>query len=148
MEVRGSRLVLPAGSRAMETGGYKGRSRALPRAALHDLIRRCLGVPASHVISEYGMSELSSQAYDGVVGDAGARCFRFPPWARALVVSPETGTEVDDGNPGLLRVCDLANVGSVLAVQTEDLAIRRGDGFELLGRASEAEPRGCSLLPA
>jgi hypothetical protein len=47
----------------------------------------------------------------------------------------------------LLRVIDLANIGSVMAVQTEDLAARRGDGFELLGRAASAEPRGCSLLP-
>jgi hypothetical protein len=73
--------------------------------------------------------------------------FRFPPWARVLVISPETGAEVGEGETGLLRVFDLANIASVLAVQTEDLAARRGEGFELLGRAGASEPRGCSLLP-
>jgi hypothetical protein len=96
------------------------------------------------------MSELSSQAYDHVVGRSlpAERVFRFPPWARALVISPETGCEVAEGESGLLRVVDLANVRSVMAVQTEDLAVRRGDGFEPIGRVPQAEPRGCSLLAA
>ena len=72
--------------------------------------------------------------------------FHFPPWARFLTISPETGRPVPDGEPGLLRVFDLANAASVLAVQTEDLAVRRGTGFELLGRATLSEPRGCSLM--
>ncbi len=76
------------------------------------------------------------------------RIFRFPCWARAQVVSPETGLEVPEGETGLIRVFDLANIYSVLAIQTEDLAIRRGDGFELLGRAALAEPRGCSWMAA
>ncbi len=148
---RASRWVLPAGSCVLETGGYKGRSRAMPKPELHELIARCLGVPACRIVCEYGMSELSSQAYDGVAGrtgglDPGPRAFRFPPWARALVVSPESGREVAEGETGLLRIFDLANVRSVLAVQTEDLAIRRGDDFDLLGRAAQAEPRGCSLM--
>jgi len=64
------------------------------------------------------------------------------------MVSPETGREVAEGESGLIQVYDLANVRSVLAVQTEDLGIRRGEGFELLGRAALAEPRGCSLMNA
>lgn len=94
------------------------------------------------------MSELSSQAYDSANRQSavGNRQFHFPPWARAQIISPETGREVRDGETGLLRIFDLANVFSVLAVQTEDLAVRRGDGFELIGRAEQAEPRGCSLL--
>jgi len=98
------------------------------------------------------MCELSSQAYDWKVRKAEratqnkARLFRFPPWARARLVSPERGTEVTEGETGLIQVCDLANVRSVMAIQTEDLAVRHGDGFELLGRAELAEPRGCSLL--
>ena len=135
---------LPPGSRVMETGGYKGRSRRLPKAELHALITERLGVPGSEIICEYGMSELCSQAYDAVT-DA-PRVFRFPPWARIQIVLPETGREVAEGETGLLRVFDLANVYSVLAVQTEDLAIRRGDGFEMIGRAQLAEPRGCSLM--
>lgn len=147
-----SRHPFPAGSRILETGGYKGRSRQVPKAELYDRMREILGVELDHIVSEYGMSELGSQAYDHVAGlplRAGAdRVFRFPPWARSQVVSPETGEEVGDGETGLLRVFDLANVRSVLAIQTEDLAVRRGDGFELVGRAPEAEARGCSLLTA
>jgi hypothetical protein len=144
------RLQLPPDSRVMETGGYKGRSRALSRTALHALITERLGVPPSHIVGEYGMSELSSQAYDGETHPSAIlpppRVFRFPPWARVQIVSPETGLEVADGQTGLIRVFDLANVFSVMAVQTDDLGVRRGGGFALLGRAAVAEPRGCSLM--
>jgi hypothetical protein len=139
-------FTLPCGSRVLETGGYKGRSRAVEKPELHAMIAAALGIPGSHIISEYGMSEISSQAYDRVFGQSSERLFHFPPWARALVISPETHKPVQDGETGLLRIYDLANVASVLAIQTEDLAIRRGDGFELLGRATQAERRGCSLM--
>ncbi|MGD0539761.1 MAG: long-chain fatty acid--CoA ligase [Verrucomicrobiota bacterium] len=150
LEAAGMRLNLPAGSRVLETGGYKGRSREVPKSELHALIKKRLGLPASHILCEYGMSELGSQAYDGVVG-AGAmtavsRVFHFPPWARVCVVSPETGREVGEGETGLLRIVDLANVRSVIAIQTEDLAARRGGGFELVGRVPQTGPRGCSLM--
>ncbi|MDB6058755.1 MAG: putative acyl protein synthase/acyl-CoA reductase-like protein [Verrucomicrobiales bacterium] len=141
MAERNVRFNLPPGSRVMETGGYKGRSRVVPKTDLHAMIADRFGMSASQIISEYGMSELSSQAYDN-----SDRVFHFPPWARAQIISPETGREVADGETGLVRIFDLANVYSVLAIQTEDLAIRRDDGFELLGRASEAETRGCSLM--
>jgi len=154
------RFELPAGSRVMETGGYKNRSRTLPKAELHALITERLGVPRENIFCEYGMSELSSQAYAvagdkwQVTRDAAASChpspvtrhFQFPPWARAQINSPETGREVAEGEAGLIRIFDLANVFSVAAIQTEDLAIRRGNGFELIGRAELAEPRGCSLM--
>ena len=140
-------VELPAGSRVMETGGYKNRSRSMPKAELQALITERLGVPPENIICEYGMSELSSQAYDGVQNaECEVRSFKFPPWARAQIISPETGREVADGETGLIRVVDLANVFSVAAVQTEDLGIRRSDGFELIGRAQLAEPRGCSLM--
>ena len=145
------RLNLPPGSRAMETGGYKGRSRDLPQAELHSLITRHLGIPSTRIVCEYGMSELSSQAYGLQAGAPCAlrhtsRLFQFPPWARAQIISAETGREVAEGETGLLRIFDLANVFSVMAIQTDDLAVRRGDGFELMGRAQPAEPRGCSLM--
>jgi hypothetical protein len=132
-------IALDSGSRVLETGGYKGRSREVPRKELHEMIRNALGV--SEIVTEYGMCELSSQAYaheDGI--------FQFPPWARAQIISPETGREVKEGETGLVRVFDLANVWSVLALQTEDLGVRRKHGFELIGRASGAEARGCSLM--
>lgn len=146
---RDVRLQLPPGSRVMETGGYKGRSRSLPKEELHALIGDRLGIPAEAIICEYGMSELSSQAYDVWPGEKGGRrVFHFPPWARPLIVSPESGLEVRDGETGLVRIVDLANLWSVSAVQTEDLAVRRGTGFELIGRLLNAEPRGCSLMAA
>ena len=144
---------LARGSRVLETGGYKGQSREMPKAELHRLITKHLGVTPRNIVTEYGMSELSSQAYDAVAGisDLGAsraapRVFHFPPWARAQVISPENGRELGEGETGLIRVFDLANVRSVMAIQTEDLGVRRGSGFELIGRASGTEPRGCSLM--
>jgi hypothetical protein len=137
----------------METGGYKGRSRVISKPALHKLLAQRLAVPNSYIVSEYGMSELSSQAYDhaipapgGTAPNSKTRLFRFPPWARAEIISSETGVKVEEGEAGLLRIYDLANICSAVAVQTEDLAIRRADGFELIGRAETAEPRGCSLM--
>ena len=144
---RGISYALPVGSRVFETGGYKGRSRSLSKTELYSSITRSLAIPPSHIISEYGMSELSSQAYDRRIGGPELeRRFQFPPWACAQIVSPETGREVEEGGAGLIRVCDLANVRSVLAIQTEDLGVRCGEGFTLLGRAARAEPRGCSLM--
>jgi hypothetical protein len=145
------RYRLAEGSRVLETGGYKGRSRAIPKTELHELITRHLGIPSSQIVCEYGMSELSSQAYDQTIRRSNfqtqtPRAFHFPPWARAQIISPETGNEVAEGETGLVRIFDLANVFSTLAIQTEDLGIRRGNGFELIGRAQLSEPRGCSLM--
>lgn len=139
-------LDFPPGSRVFETGGYKGRSREVSKADLHEMISRRLGIPERFIISEYGMSELSSQAYDRVAGEDGPRRFRFPPWVRWEIVSPENGRPVREGESGLVRIWDLANVGSVLAIQTEDLATLSQDGFVLAGRARKAEARGCSLM--
>ena len=139
------RFHLPKDSRVMETGGYKNRSRVLPKAELHKLISDRLSVPGDNIVCEYGMSELSSQAYDAGIHP---HVFHFPPWARAQIISPETGREVADGETGIIRIFDLANVFSVAAIQTEDLGIRCGDGFELIGRGQMAEPRGCSLMTA
>lgn len=146
LDARGMKMEFPRGSRIFETGGYKGRSRSVIKSVLHEMISDRLAIPPTHIVSEYGMSELSSQAYDRVAGHSRERAFRFPQWARATILSPETGKAVADGETGLVRVVDLANVGSVIAIQTEDLATRRGEGFELIGRASEAEARGCSLM--
>jgi hypothetical protein len=154
------RFQLPENSRAMETGGYKNRTRSMPKVELHSLITERLGLPPGKILCEYGMSELSSQAYS-VTSDEWqvtsksddhssliTHHFKFPPWARGQIMSPETGREVAEGESGLIGVVDLANVFSVAAIQTEDLGIRRGDAFELIGRAQRAEPRGCSLMTA
>jgi hypothetical protein len=155
LEFRRIRIALPAGSIAMETGGYKGRSRTMPKEQLHWLMSRSLGLGPDAIICEYGMSELSSQAYsNGRLGGItpqtmpkeGTEAFIFPPWARAAVVSAETGREVEIGETGLLRILDLANAFSAMGIQTEDMAVRRQSGFQLLGRAMASEPRGCSLM--
>ena len=158
---------LPGGSLVMETGGYKNRSRAMPKSELHALITEHLGVPGDNITCEYGMSELSSQAYDSILDRRGppqleaglkqagarpgtpiSRHFRFPPWAKVQIISPENGHEVAEGETGLIRIFDLANVFSVAAIQTEDLGIRHGHGFDLVGRIQLAEARGCSLMTA
>ena len=139
--LEGSRLPLPRGSRLLETGGFKGRSREVPKDELYAVLARTFGVPDEDIWNEYGMSELSSQAY--ARGTDGLH--QTPPWARVLVVDPATGLEVGTGREGLVRWIDLANVDSVLALQTLDRAVRTPEGFRLLGRLPRTEPRGCSL---
>lgn len=133
-------LSLPAGSFAMETGGYKGSGRDLSKSNLYSQFTTHLGLNSGDVINEYGMTELSSQFY--------ARGLNSPhlssPWLRALVIDPESGREAEIGATGVLRLFDLANLNSVLAFETQDFAIRRAQGFELLGRDPAALPRGCS----
>jgi hypothetical protein len=133
-------LGLPSGSLAVETGGYKGTRRNLPKADLYALFEARLGLSPGDIWNEYGMTELSSQFYTRGLG----RPHSGAPWVRALVLDPETGREVAEGETGVLRIFDLANVGSCCALQTRDLAIRRGQDFELLGRDPAALPRGCS----
>ena len=141
LERRGEAVALPPGSEMMETGGYKGTGRTLAKAELYGKFTRWLGLPADAVINEYGMTELSTPFYTRGLG----RPHAGPPWARALVIDPETNNEAAPGETGVVRLFDLANLGSVLAIQTQDLAVSRGDGtFELLGRDPAALPRGCS----
>jgi hypothetical protein len=133
-------LRLPAGSRLMETGGFKGRTKSVSKKSLYAECEKRLGIKREFCFSEYGMTELSSQFYANSSG-----IFKGPAWMRTLVIDPRTGREAKRGRIGLLRHFDLANRGSVLAVQTEDLGCARNGGFELLGRAPGADLRGCSL---
>lgn len=145
-----TKLKLPKGSRLMETGGFKGRMKSVPKNALYRLCGERLGIPRTHCVSEYGMTELSSQFYDTTLKDhcAGIRRRPFkrgPEWTRVLIIDPRTGKEARKGKLGLIRIFDLANRGSVLAVQTEDLGYAVKDGFECVGRIPASELRGCSL---
>jgi hypothetical protein len=174
---KGWGVRLPTGSRVMETGGYKGRSRALSREELYRGIEAVLGVPQDWIVNEYGMTEMLSQFYEPVLalrgrsdhprlsGDPGAalagrvgggagggrqtgpqwRFHRAPPWVRTLVLDPLTLAPVQAGEVGILAHLDLANLGSVSALLTEDLGRAVPGGFRLLGRSPGAEPRGCSL---
>jgi hypothetical protein len=134
-------LRLPPGSRLLETGGFKGRSREISKTQLYAGLGRMFSMPDDAIWNEYGMSELSSQAY--ARGTSGFNL--TPPWARVSIWDPATDREVAVGRRGLVRWIDLANVDSVLAVQTLDVAERTAHGFRLVGRLPRTEPRGCSL---
>ena len=140
LRARGERCELPAGSRLFQTGGFKGRSREATPAELEEAYARVLGIPPERVVNEYGMAELASQFYAGR-----DRRYEAPPWVRWTVLNPLTLEPAANGEPGLLAVWDLANRSNCLALRTEDLAVVRGSRLELLGRAAETEPRGCSL---
>lgn len=146
LAARGETLALPNGSRIMETGGFKGRSRVVERAWLYREASARLGVPVPAIVAEYGMTELSSQYYDDPAarGRIEPRVKVAPPWLRAIVVDGD-GRAVPDGVVGAVRHVDLANRGSVIAIDTEDLGALAGGGLVLLGREQGAELRGCSL---
>ncbi len=142
----GHGLALPAGSRVMETGGFKGRSRVVARAELYREAAARLEVPPEAIVAEYGMTELSSQYYDAPAGRGRIepRVKLAPPWLRTVVVDGE-GRALPRGVVGALRHVDLANRGSAIAIETEDLGALVDDGLVLLGREQGAELRGCSL---
>lgn len=130
-------LSLPAGSLVMVTGGFKGRRQELSEAELAGRVERAF--PGTRQVSEYGMTELSSQLW----GPLRDRLYAPPRWLRALAVDPETGEPAAEG---LLRFVDLANHQTVLAIETQDLGQVLADGrVRLLGRLPAAPPRGCSL---
>jgi len=143
---RGLELALPEGTRVMETGGFKGRSREVPRDELHGALAARLGVPTFRIVNQYGMCELGSQFYEASLRSGiPTQSKRVPPWVRTRVVDPESMQDLAPGEPGLLVHYDLVNTGSVLAVQTSDLGRSTREGFELLGRVAAAEARGCSI---
>lgn len=133
----------------METGGMKGRRREMVRPEVHSLLQKAFSVP--HIHSEYGMTELLSQAYskgDGV--------FHCPPWMRVLLRDVNMPTQVlqpsvlhNTTTPlsGAINVIDLANVHSCAFIATADLATLFDNGcFEVLGRMDNSDMRGCNLL--
>lgn len=165
----GAPPALPAGSRLMETGGFKGAARTLSRELFYEGLSKALGLPLFAIISEYGMTELASQGYqpslltqddgevsaylhrlaamlpEGLDHEGLARCFVFPPWCRVRSVDPQTLEILPEGERGLLRFWDLANVDSISVVQTADVGVVREGAVVLAGRAPGATARGCSL---
>ncbi len=142
---------LPRGSRVMQTGGYKGRSREVPPAVLRADLARVFALDERSIVGEYGMTELSSQFYERTLFDDASPLgvYAEPPWARIVPVDPETLAPVAPGAIGIAKVIDLMNVDSAVAVLTQDQVRRVGPdgagGFELLGRAPGAPARGCSI---
>lgn len=146
----GVRLALPPGSRVMDTGGVKGRSRAIGRDELEAALTERLGVPPDSQVNMYGLTELSTQYLDETLRDAMAgrsmgRYKTVPAWGRTRVLDPETLTELPAGSVGVLCHTDLANRASVCTILTEDLGTALEGGFEILGRVKGSEARGCSI---
>ena len=138
-------FAAPAGSRLMETGGFKGRTRVVPRDELYRRLESALGIPQASIVAEYGMTELLSQYYD--LPESRSSTLRIktaPPWLRTLVVD-SVGAVLAAGEIGFLRHVDLANRSSVVAVLTEDRGYATQGGIVLVGRELDAPPRGCSL---
>lgn len=125
----------------METGGMKGKRREMIREELHEVLKKGFGVDKIH--SEYGMTELLSQAYS-----LGNGRFECPPWMAVMARDPEDAlSPIGFGRTGGLNVIDLANIHSCPFIATQDLARCYPDGsFEVLGRFDHADIRGCNLM--
>ncbi len=125
----------------METGGMKGRRREPVREELHEILKKSFGVKAIH--SEYGMTELLSQAYS-----QGEGRFNTPPWMKILIRDAEDPLSfLPEGKSGGINIIDLANIYSCSFLSTQDLGKMHADGsFEVLGRFDHSDIRGCNLL--
>ncbi len=151
LDEHGKCFRLAAASRAMDTGGAKGQAVPMEPTELILGCARRLGLEPAMVINEYGMTELCSQLYDvtpfnsGDSGEPARRAKLGPPWLGCTAVDPITLRPVAQGEPGLLRFFDLANVGSVSCVLTEDFGRVEGGRVYLAGRAAMADARGCAL---
>lgn len=138
---RGLAFRLPAGSRIGDGGGYRGRFGELTQDDFFRLATDVLGIPASHCVNVLGMAETATGYFDdtlraAVRGQPSARRRRVPPWARVEVVDVETLRPLRAGEVGLLRHYDLANLPTVLGVQTDNLGYVADDGdFQIVGRA-------------
>lgn len=124
----------------METGGMKGRKKEIIRAELHEKLCKGFGVTKIH--SEYGMTELLSQAYS----DGNGR-YQCPPWMRVLIRNEDDPFDVREVGKGLINIIDHANLDSCSFISTDDAGVVYEDGsFEILGRSDNSDIRGCSLL--
>jgi Acyl-protein synthetase, LuxE len=151
--LNGRTLPAPEQTVIMQTGGFKGKTREIPANELRTSVARAFGVAENRIVSEYGMTELTSQLYEATLPGSAlqrehqgvAGVYFEPPWLHVVPVDPITLEPVPTGEVGIARIVDLANIDSAIAIQTQDRVRRRGAGIELLGRAPGATPRGCSL---
>jgi len=126
----------------METGGMKGRRKELTRSELHSILKEKLNLLSIH--SEYGMTELLSQAYS-----KGDEIFYSPPWMKVVIRDPQDPLALysESGRTGGINIIDLANINSCSFIATSDLGkLREDGGFEVLGRFDNSDIRGCNLL--
>ena len=126
----------------METGGMKGRRKELTRSELHTVLKDKFNVPSIH--SEYGMTELMSQAYS-----KGDGIFYCPPWMKIMIRDPQDPLTIysESGKTGGINIIDFANINSCSFIATGDLGrVHEDGGFEVLGRFDSSDIRGCNLL--
>ena len=125
----------------METGGMKGRRKELIRTELHNKLKTGFGVNSIH--SEYGMTELLSQAYS-----QGNGIFNCPPWMKILTRDTEDALTIQQtGKAGGINVIDLANINSCAFIATQDLGrVNKSGSFEVIGRFDSSDIRGCNLM--
>jgi len=129
-----------SGCKVIETGGMKGRRTELSKAKMHELLYKELNI--SELYSEYGMTELLSQAYckQDLV-------FTTPPWMRVLHRDQSDPLTIVDGEISSgINIIDLANINSCSFIATDDIGIKRNTGFEIIGRIANSDIRGCNLL--
>lgn len=148
---RGRAIRLAAGSRLMDTGGAKGQVIPLTPIEVVARAQAILGIDPALVINEYGMTEMCSQLYDATPFNCDLKAhgeYRLklpPPWLRPTVLDPVTLKPVIDGRVGLIGFFDLANVGSISALMTEDFGFVQDGAVAILGRATAGGARGCAL---
>jgi hypothetical protein len=125
----------------METGGMKGRRKEITREELHSIV--CSGFGVDRVYSEYGMTELLSQAYS-----KGNGIYRTPPWMKIVIRDPKDPfRKVPNETAGGVNIIDLANIYSCSFIETQDLGLKHSDkSFEIIGRFDESDIRGCNLM--
>lgn len=131
-----------SGLMIMETGGMKGRRKEVVRQELHSVLKESFKIDTVH--SEYGMTELLSQAYS-----SGDGIFKCPPWMKVLIRDPQDPLKIitEPGKTGGINIIDLANVNTCAFIATSDLGKLHEDGsFEVLGRFDNSDIRGCNLM--
>jgi len=151
--LEGRTVRVPERTVVMQTGGFKGKSREIAPDELRRSVARAFCISEARVISEYGMTELTSQLYEATLPGAALQAERHgqaglyfePAWLRVVPVDPISLDPVAEGEVGIARIIDLGNVDSAIAIQTQDRVRRVDGGIQLLGRAHGAPPRGCSL---
>ncbi|MBD3216494.1 MAG: hypothetical protein GF311_28025 [Candidatus Lokiarchaeota archaeon] len=148
---RGIRFSLAEGSRVFDAGGMKsGGLRLMSREEYLQRTEELLGIPSHFAVNVLGMTEVTSIFFDNTIrnyhhGKQRPRCKAHYPWTRTMAIDPETHARLPTGMVSQLVHYDLMNLGTVVAVRTDDFGYEQDGGFEIVGRALGATPKGCAL---